>query len=412
MGSAPKNAVSRRGFLTGLAAGAGTLALSERLAMAQNIVSGGALSATDIQGWGVNPGVVNIGGNENPWGPSPMAIRAVADDMMNLNRYDWSSRREIVKAIAEYHGIPVPEQTGSPFGGPTGLPVHVEAGSSFILNLVALNHGVRNGAGEIIEADPSYGMVSRKAVSYGRTFGTEVSSVRVPLTSDHKHDLDAMLEAISDRTTLVVITNPNNPTGTLLPQAELDAFVQAVPKHVTIFIDEAYIHFNRVPGNDGSAHLALNNSNVIVCRTMSKVFGLAGLRVGYAIAQPDVVAGLSMFGNSGGVGRMNAKAAIAALGDHSFIRSVLRKTNEGKEYFYNAMDRLGLDHVKSHSSFVLVNVEQDGKALADRMRERNIILSRLGVSGNPRYANYVRFTIGTLEELEVAVSALEKELAA
>jgi len=411
MDSGKKNAVSRRGFLTGLAAGAGTLALSERLAIAQNLVSGGALSAADIQGWGEKRGVVNIGSNENPWGPSPMAVRAVADDMMNLNRYDWESRRELVQTIAEYHGFPAPPQTGSLFG-PTGYPVHVEAGSSFILNLVALNHGVRNGAGEVIEADPAYGSVSRTAVNYGRTFGTEVSSIRVPLTSDHKHDLDAMLDAISDRTTLVVITNPNNPTGTLIPQAELDAFVQAVPKHVTIFIDEAYIHFNRVPGNDGSAHLAVNNSNVIVSRTMSKVFGLAGLRVGYAVAQPDVVAKLSIFGNSAGIGRMNAKAAIAALGDHSFIRSVLRKTNEGKEYFYSAMNKLGLKYIESHSSFVLVNVNQDGKALAEGMRQHNIVLSRLGLSGNPQYANYVRFTMGTMEELEVAVNALTKELAA
>lgn len=411
MGSGTNNSVSRRGFLTGLAAGAGTLALSERLAMAQNIVSGGALSASDIQGWGVQPGVVNIGGNENPWGPSPMAVRAVADDMMNLNRYDWGSRRKLAHAIAEFHGIPHPEQPRTPFG-PTGYPIHIEAGSSFILNLVALNYGVRNGAGEIIEADPSYGMVSRKAVTYGRTFGTEVSSVRVPLTSDHKHDLDAMREAVSDQTTLIVITNPNNPTGTLMPQAELDAFVESVPKHVTVFIDEAYIHFNRDPGNEGSTHLALEHSNVIVCRTMSKVFGLAGLRVGYAIAQPDVVSHLAMFGNSGGVGRMNARAAIAALGDHSFIRSVLHKTNEGKAYFYAAMDQLGLDYIESHSSFVLVNVEQDGKALADRMRQQNIILSRLGVTGNPRYDNYVRFTMGTMEELEVAVNALKKELTA
>lgn len=409
MGSGTNNSVSRRGFLTGLAAGAGTLAMSERLAMAQNIVSGGALSASDIQGWGVQPGVVNIGGNENPWGPSPMAVRAVADDMMNLNRYDWGSRRKLAHAIAEFHGIPHPEQPRTPFG-PTGYPIHIEAGSSFILNLVALNYGVRNGAGEIIEADPSYGMVSRKAVTYGRTFGTEVSSVRVPLTSDHKHDLDAMREAVSDQTTLIVITNPNNPTGTLMPQAELDAFVESVPKHVTIFIDEAYIHFNRDPGNEGSTHLALEHSNVIVCRTMSKVFGLAGLRVGYAIAQPDVVSHLAMFGNSGGVGRMNARAAIAALGDHSFIRSVLHKTNEGKAYFYDAMDQLGLDYIESHSSFVLVNVEQDGKALADRMRQQNIILSRLGVTGNPRYDNYVRFTMGTMEELEVTVNTLKKEL--
>jgi len=410
MGLEETKALSRRGFLSG-AAGVGAVAMADRLAIAQNLLSGGAVTAADIQGWGEPAGRVNIGSNENPWGPSPMAIRAVADDMMNLNRYDWTAIRELITAIAEHHGFPEPPPQESPFG-PTGYPVHVEAGSSFILRLIALNHGVRNGVGEVIEAEPAYGSVSRIAVGYGRAFGSEVSSVRVPLTSDHKHDLNAMLEAISDRTTLIVVTNPNNPTGTLIPQREIEAFVAAVPKRITVFIDEAYIHFNRIPGNDGSVNLAVSNSNVIVCRTFSKVFGLAGLRVGYAIAQPDVVANLAMFGNSGGVGRINAKAAIAALNDHSFVRSVIRRTNEGKDKFYAEMDKLGLDYAESHSSFVLVNVGEDGIALADRMKNRSVEISRLGLRANPQYKNYVRFTIGTVEEMEVAVNTLKRELGA
>jgi histidinol-phosphate aminotransferase len=371
----------------------------------------GALTTADIQGWGEAPGVINIGNNENPWGPSPAAIRAIADDMMNLNRYDWQAVRALERAIAKYHRIPDPPPRENPWG-PSGYPILTESGSGFILRLIALNYGIQNGTGEVIEADPSYGSVSRTAVSYGRQFGTEVSSVRVPLTEDYKHDLDAMLAAISDRTTLVVITNPNNPTGTLIPQSEIEAFVSAVPKRVTVFIDEAYIHFNRVQGNEGSVEIALNSENVIVSRTFSKIFGLAGLRVGYAVAGSDMIKRLQVFGNSGGIGRINAKAATAALGDNSFVRSVKRKTNDGKAYFYGEMEKLGLEYIPSHSSFVLVNIEQDGAALAERMRERNVILSRLGVTGNPQYSNYVRFSIGTLEELEVAISVFKEELAA
>ena len=410
MTTSTQNTLSRRNFLTATAAGVGTLALADRMAIAQSMLSGNTLTAEDIQGWGVPHGVVSIGSNENPWGPSPLAIRAVADDMMNLNRYDWSAVRELTAAISDSLGFSKPPPPENRFG-PTGYPVHVEAGSSFILRLIALIIGVQNGVGEIIEADPAYGSVSRIGVAYGRAFGTEVSAIRVPLTKDYKHDLDAMRKAISDRTTLVVITNPNNPTGTIIPQEDVEAFVASVPDHVTVFVDEAYMQFNRIPGNVGNAELAASNRNVIVSRTFSKAFGLAGLRVGYAVAHPDVVARMAMFGNSGGVGRINARAAIAALGDHSFVRMVLRRTKEGKKFFYDAMNRLGLEYIESHSSFVLVNAGQDGKALADRMMKRNVQLSRLGVGQNPDYANYVRFTMGTMEELEVAVNVLEEELA-
>ena len=410
MTTTPNIGLSRRNFLTGTAAGIGTLALADRMAIAQGMLSGASLTPADIQGWGVPAGRVAIGSNENPWGPSPLAIRAVADDMLNLNRYDWSAVRELVAAISDSHGFPEPPPPETPFG-PTGYPVHAEAGSSFILRLIALNIGVQDGAGEIIEADPAYGSVSRIGVAYGRATGTEVSAIRVPLTNDHKHDLDAMREAVSDRTTLVVITNPNNPTGTIIPQEDIEAFVASVPGHVTVFVDEAYMQFNRIPGNLGSAGLAAKNPRVIVSRTFSKAFGLAGLRVGYAIAHPDVVSRLAMFGNSGGIGRINARAAIAALGDHSFVRMVIKRTNEGKAFFYDAMNRLGLEYIESHSSFVLVNAGQDGKALAERMMKRNVQLSRLGVGTNPDYANYVRFTMGTMEELEVAVNVLEEELA-
>ena len=403
--------LSRRNFLSGAAAGVGTLALADRLALAQSIASGGtSLTTADIRGWGEEPGVINIGNNENPWGPSPMAVRAIADDMMNLNRYDWASVRKLSTAIGDYHGferLPPPENPW--MAAPS--PIYVEGGSSFILKQVALQYGARDGTGEIIEADPAYGSISRWGQMYGRRFGKEISTVRVPLTRDHKHDLDAMLAAISDRTTLIVVTNPNNPTGTIIPAKEIEDFVKAVPSHITVFLDEAYIHFNRIPGYEGSADLAQKYKNVIVSRTFSKVFGLAGLRVGYAVADVSVTDHLQFFGNSSGVGRVNCFAAMAALQDDSFVRHVKRMNNQGKEYFYGEMDALGLEYIPSHTSFVLVNIQRDGAELAKRMREKNIILSRLGVSENPQYSKYVRFTMGTPEELEVAVGVFREELA-
>ena len=145
--------MSRRRFLAQAAAGAGGLALADRMAVAQSLLGGAPLTVADIRGWGETPGVVDIGDNENPFGPSPMAVRAVADGLMDVNRYDFGSPRKLANAIGRYHDLPEPPPPTNRFA-PSGYPVYVECGSSFILRSIAERYGVRNGTGEIIEADP------------------------------------------------------------------------------------------------------------------------------------------------------------------------------------------------------------------------------------------------------------------
>ena len=403
--------LSRRRFLSGAVAGAGTLALSDRLVIAQSIVSASApVTVDEIQGWGEVPGVVDIGDNENPYGPSPLAIRSVADKLLDVNRYDFGSSRKLEAAIGEFHGFAAPPPAANRFA-PSGYPVYIEGGSSFILKQLALRYGVADGSGELIEADPAYGGVSRSIRGHNRRFGTETTITRVPTTSDFKHDLDAMLSAVTSKTSLIVITNPNNPTGTLVPQADLARFVAAVPKNIMILIDEAYIHFAREPGYEDSVALSQKHKNVLVSRTFSKIYGMAGLRVGYVVGDIDLINELKFFGNSSGVGTINCYAAIAALEDRAFVRHVKRMTNEVKDYFYAELDKLGLSYTLSHSSFVFVNAGQDGAELYKRMVARNIKLSRLGMDGNPLLKNHIRFTMGTHDEVQVAVSELKEELA-
>jgi len=402
--------VSRRRFLAGAIAGAGSLALTERLAMAQSIVSASApITVDEVQGWGEVPGVVDIGDNENPYGPSPRAIRAIADSLLDVNRYDFSSSRKLETAIGEFHGFPAPPPAANRFA-PSGYPVYVEGGSSFILKQVAVRYGVAGGNGEVIEAYPAYGGVTRTIAGYSRLFGSEITVKRVPTTADFVHDLDAMLAAVTPKTSLIVITNPNNPSGTLVPQADIARFVAAVPGNVMILIDEAYIHFAREPGYEDSIALSQRHKNVLVSRTFSKIFGLAGLRVGYVTGDIDLINELKFFGNSSGIGTINCYAAIAALGDRAFVRHVKRMTNNVKDYFYAEMDQLGLSYIPSHSSFVLVNIGQSGAEMFKRMAARNIKLSRLGMDGNPLLDNYIRFTMGTRDEVQVAISALKEEL--
>lgn len=400
----------RRRFLAGAAA-LGSLSVADRLALAQSIAGGPALTAEDIRGWGEVPGVIDIGDNENPFGPSPMAVRAVAERLLDVNRYDFGATREVANAVGRHHDLPEPPPAPHRFA-PSGYPVYVEGGSSFILRLVAERYGVRDGTGEIIEANPGYGGVTRFVERYRDRVGAEITLKRVPTTGDFKHDLDAMLDAVTENTTLVVITNPNNPTGTIVPQADLERFAAAVPRRVTVLIDEAYIHFVREPNYGDSVPLTQQYDNVIVTRTFSKVYGLAGLRIGYAVANADTIEHLRFFGNGGGIGSVNCYAAIAALEDQSFVRRVRRTTNDVKDYFYAELDRLDLSYTPSHSSFVLVDAGRDGKELQQRMAARNVLLSRLGMDGNPRLTNFIRFSMGTPEEVQVAVAALRAELGA
>ncbi len=407
-----KNLLSRRGFLNGAIAGTGTIILSDRLAIAQNMLMGSSeLSINDVQGWGEKPGFVNIGMNENPHGPSPMAIRAVADNLMDANRYDFSSPMKLNTSIGEYHGLPKVERETTWWGPSSFYPVYCEGGSSFILRQIAVHHGIRNGVGEIIEAIPAYGAISREINNYSRRVGAEVNIKRIETTKDFKHDLGKMLDAVTSETTLIVITNPNNPTGTIVSYEEIESFVEAVPENIIILIDEAYIDFVREPGYQDCIDLSQKYNNVIVTRTFSKVFGLAGMRVGYAVGNIDLMEDLSSFGNSGGIGSINCYAAIAALKDRAFVRRVLRVTNEMKEYFYTELESIGLDYIPSHSNFVLANVGQDGAELQKKMFTRNIQLSRLGMATNERLKNYIRVTMGTPDEMQVAVRILKEELA-
>lgn len=406
---APRPGLSRRRFLAGAAAGTGALALADRLAIAQAMLSG-PLAVEDIRGWGVAPGVVDIGDNENPYGPSPDAVRAVAERLLDVNRYDFAAARNLEIAIGRHNGLPEPPPPASRWA-PSGYPVYVEGGSSFILKQVALRYGVRGG-GEIVEAEPAYGGVSRAAEEYRQLLGDEVTIRRVPTTDDFRHDLGAMRDAVTRATTLVVVTNPNNPTGTIVPQADIAGFVESLPERVMVLIDEAYIHYVREPGYGDSVALAGRHRNVVVARTFSKVYGLAGLRVGYAVVHPELVDELRLYGNGDGIGSVNCHAAIAALGDEAYVRHVLRMTNEVKDAFYAELDGLGLRYVPSHSPFVLVDTGRDGVALVERLAARRIMLSRLGMDGNPRLDNFVRFSVGTREEMEVAVDALKQELSA
>ena len=283
---------SRRGFMKGaLAAGTAGIALSmsDRMAMATQLITGGRPSIEAIRGVGVQPGLVRMSLNENPLGPSPRAIEAMANRMFGVNRYG-TDLSDLMQALSTFDGVELPEPDNSmrrSFFRPPPGPFMLTPGSSLILDLLCLAYLSRNG-GEVIEAEYGYGSISRSASDYNDMFGVDVNIIRAPMTPEYKHDLDGMAALASEKTSLVVITNPNNPTGTLLQPDEIEAFVNKLPPSAIVVIDEAYLHFVEQDPIPSAIPLAVKYDNVVVVRTFSKAYALAAVRLGYCVASQKI----------------------------------------------------------------------------------------------------------------------------
>jgi histidinol-phosphate aminotransferase len=256
---------------------------------------------------------------------------------------------------------------------------------------------------EIIHPTPAF-PIYESMINY-----TGSTAVPYDLTEDKdlKFNPEKILSLITDKTRLLILINPNNPTGTILPYDEIRRFVDAVPENIMVLIDEAYIHFVREENYQTAVKLSQEYKNVIVTRTFSKMYGMAGLRVGYAVGHKSIMSELRAAGNSGGIGSINCYAAIAALKDTAFVRHVKRLTNASKDYFYQELENLGLSYVPSHSSFVMVNVNQNGQALRQKLLARNI---KVRTYGSSIIKNYIRFSIGTLDEMQATVGVLTEEI--
>ncbi|MBT5874743.1 MAG: aminotransferase class I/II-fold pyridoxal phosphate-dependent enzyme [Candidatus Latescibacteria bacterium] len=387
---------SRRGFLKGAIAGAGVAAFGLREAAAQMLQGP---SAQPVRGWGVPPGLVRLSGNEMPIGPSPRAVEAIMKVLYSFNRYGRVS--EIYEKVTRMHGLPVPDMSNVPFGGPPNSWVTFGAGSSEVL-FAAASAFLRDG-GETIEATPGYGNISEMGVGFG------AKPVFVPVRSDFSHDLPAMKKAINSNTKMIILTSPGNPTGVLIPYEELKAFVASIPPEIIVFSDEAYIDFARSPEDRiGAAPLIKDHPNLIVARTFSKIYGMAGLGIGYGLAQPAMIKTLNL--NKGGrVNMLSLHAANAALDDHDYIAYAREVTSNGKEFFAEKFKEMGLEYVPSESSFMLVNIKKDADEVCRKLeQEYRVIVG----NGNARWGmkTWLRVTAGLPEENEAFMAALQKVL--
>jgi histidinol-phosphate aminotransferase len=402
--SAP-HGVSRRRFLQqAVAGGMGVMALSNTPDVLARVMAQGTAPA-DVQGAGVAKGLVRLNFNENPLGPSPMALKAIRDHLHETNRYG-SDASPIFSKLNAMAGVNTDDLDMSKRADQRTFwekrnRIHMSDGSGNLLKAAAMEYLMDGG--EVIEAEPGYSEVSEYGDFLKKELGKNVKVTRVPLSSGMKHDLEAMRKAVTEETRLVVITNPNNPTGTIVPRADLEQFVDSMPDHVTVLIDEAYIDFVTEPGYQSMADIAIARPRVLVTRTLSKVYGLPGLRVGYAICMPETVKNFWVYTSF--PSPVAIHGATAALDDKDHIFATQNAIQEGREYLYSELDKLGLTYTPSQSNFMVVQVG-DAKQIADKLAKQKVFVRN--ADRNWGVKNHIRVSIGTREENEAFINTLRQ----
>ena len=329
--------------------------------------------------------VVKLASNEGPLGPFPEALEALERSALELNRYPDGGSYRLRSALAERHGVRFEE-------------IAVGAGADGLIDClcqVSLDPG-----DETVFGWPSFASYLIDTVKMGAI------PKQVPLRR-HRYDLDAMLAAISPRTKLVFVCNPNNPTGTMNSRAQLDAYFEAVPEHVLTVIDQAYFEYiENADYPDAVEEYLKKGRRIVVLRTFSKIFGLAGLRVGYALAAPEVVSAIGKVRRAFDVSHQAQAAAVASLGNQHEIGRRRQANAEGRKQLEQILRDHGLDPVQpAVANFLYAEIAEDSRPFFERLLEHGVIVRPLHGFGAP---GAVRITVGTPEEHEILAAALAR----
>ncbi|HJW54271.1 MAG TPA: histidinol-phosphate transaminase [Burkholderiaceae bacterium] len=332
--------------------------------------------------------IVKLASNENPLGMPESARQAILEALADIGRYPDANGFDLKAAISAKYDLP---QDWITLGN----------GSNDILELAA--HAFVQPGQSVVYAQYSFAVYPLATQAVGGR------SIIVP-AKNYGHDLDAMAQAITADTRLMFVANPNNPTGTFLSAAEIEAFLQKVPLHVVVVLDEAYNEYLAPELQYDSVAWVRRYPNLLVSRTLSKAYGLAGLRVGFGIAQPAITDLLNRIRQPFNVNSLAQAAAIAALDDAAFLQKSAKLNADGYRQLTQAFDAMDLEYVRSYGNFVLVRVGNDDGAGARvnlELLKQGVIVRPVGNYGLPQW---LRISIGLPEENAVFISALKKIL--
>jgi len=327
--------------------------------------------------------IVKLASNENPLGPAPAAIEAMKEEATGVHIYPDGGGYKLRQALADHHGL--------------GLEnVVLGNGSNEIIELLC--HCFLNPKTELIAAEHAFVVYKLMATLFGAKY-VEVAD------PDFIHDLDGMADAITEDTRLVFIANPNNPTGTMVNQEALDRFMDRLPDHVVAVLDEAYYEF--LDDAPDTVKYVREGRNVCVLRTFSKAYGLAGLRIGYGLASPQVAAILQKARQPFNANSMAQAAALAAMNDSEHVAKTMETNRTGLAFYEQAFMARDLEYVPSAANFVLVKVG-DGDDLFAKMLRKGVIVRAMSGYKLPEW---VRISIGTMPENERCIEVLDEVLA-
>lgn len=362
----PASAITRRHFASGL-----------------SFVVGAALGARPAAA----AAPIDLSSNENPYGPSPAALEAMTRTQPVASRYPDAAEARVAEAIARHHGT-TPDR------------VVLGCGSSEVLRLC---DAAFLGPGRtVIAADPTFEAVLHFAKV------TRAEAIRLPLTGEHRHDLAAMARACDSRSGLVYVCNPNNPTGTVVHRDALVSFLERVPPTAAVVVDEAYHHFVEDPGYASAATLVERFPNLVVARTFSKIYGLAGMRLGYALASAANAERLRAQASWSTVNVAVLEAALACLADSAHAARQRELLNGTRRALCRDLDRRGLRYIASEANFLMIDVGGDVAPLIAAFEARGIRVGR-------RFAampGFLRVTIGRPAEMQAFTATLGEVLKA
>lgn len=327
-----------------------------------------------------------VSGNENPYGPSQMAVMAMMENLEQTYRYATRPEVErLTELIIAKEGVAAEQ-------------VLLGTGSGEILETVGLWLGAKGG--EVVTANPGYTQLTRAAERAGAKI------VPVSLTKDLVHDLDAMAARVTDRTSCVYVCNPNNPTGTVTDPAKLKAFVQEISQRCLVFVDEAYLECADDFAGATMAPLVAAGGNVLVARTFSKIYGLAGQRVGYGLMPAKLVEAVRPLG-TGSLNKLGVAAAAASLEDVTYVDDTRAKIKEQRDALCGVLQELGRTYAEPQGNFVFFQTGMPITMFQERMQAENVLVGR----AFPPMLDWCRVSIGSPEEMTLVHAALRKVFA-
>ncbi len=335
---------------------------------------------------GIDKDIIKLASNENPLGASKKAVEAIKKSADKVYLYPDGNSYYLKKKMSEKLKV---GENNIIFGN----------GSDELLELIYRTFATKN-EDEVLYCYPTF--IEYKLI--GMAFNKKI--IELPL-KNYQYDIDALIDKINEKTRIIFLNTPNNPTGAIINKKDIERVIERANENCLIVIDEAYYEYAIVEDDYEELLDLYKNNNVIILRTFSKAYGLAGLRIGYGIAQSDIIGYLNRTRPPFNVNILAQEAALAALDDEEHIKKSVKMNKEGKEFLYYEFNKMGIDYVPTYSNFILFDTKKDANEVYKELLKKGVIVRSMAGYG---YTTSLRVTIGTFKENEIFIDSLKEVL--